>query len=356
VRRRLGAVAVAAVVGVLAGACSADERSTPAVPHIFALNDDPAAVVAPVASDRVNVLAAAQLRLVLEELLGWHVVTLTEVMARTERGDKDLQRWMDALAGNSEDIIAAVGLVYGPVAARAFAQLWANHTQFLIDYSAAKGNHDPGGQRDALDHLGEYERDNAALLGRATGGKAPTGVVQRQLTAHVTQMTNALDAAAAGEHDRHAQISLEALGYAADIGQDLAGAIAAQQPTAFPGPLDADNTALCSLVNRRLGSWAMLAGGATDGLWKAAVAAPLRHDLLANVDDETGRLGWTALDGAGFAFDITAVAPPGADPPAVLLAGRHLAATLAALGDHATAEQVKALYDAANDIGPALYP
>ena len=52
--RRLAAVIVA--VGVVAVACSTPARTAPSVPHIFDLNDDPAAVVAPVASDeRISV-------------------------------------------------------------------------------------------------------------------------------------------------------------------------------------------------------------------------------------------------------------------------------------------------------------
>jgi hypothetical protein len=341
---------------LIAGGCSTADRSTPEVPHIFDLNVDSAAAIVPVAPDRVNVLAAAQLRLTLERLLGWHVVTLTEVMARTERGDESLQQWMDALASNTDDIVRAIGLVYGPVGARAFGQLWANHTQFLIDYAEALANHDTAAARKALANLAEYEHDTAALLDRATAGAAPAAAVQQLLENHVAQMTSGLDAAAHGLADRHAQISVDAHSYAIDIGDALASAIAAQQPAAFPGAVDAGSTVLCSLANRQLGSWAMLAGGAADRLWKPTTVAPLRFGLLSIVDDQTGHVGWTALADSGSAFDAHAVAAPDADASAVTDAGDRLTTAVAALGDHATVEQVKALYDAATSLAPALYP
>jgi hypothetical protein len=351
-RRRLAAVVL--TVAAVAGACSDPQRATPEVPPIFDLNDDPAAAIAPVSADRVNVLAAKHLRLTLEKLFGWHVVTLTEVMDRTERGDKDLPQWMDALAANTDDIVAAVGLVYGPTGGRAFAQLWANHTQFLIDYSAATANADRGERQAALDHLADYEHDSAALIDRATGGRAAVAPVEQQLSAHVSQMTNALDAAADGKAESHAQISADAHAYAMDIGDGLAGAIAAQQPVAFPGAIDDPATVRCSLVNRTLGSWTLLAGGAADGMIPRKVAEPLRHSLLTSLDGRSDRVGWATLESSGFEANVFAASD--ADPLAVTAAARYVSSTLAALGDRATAEQVKALYDATNALAAALYP
>jgi hypothetical protein len=263
---------------------------------------------------------------------------------------------MDALAANTDDIVAAVGLVYGPVGARAFAQLWANHTQFLIAYAAATANHDAAAKRDALANLADYEHDSAALFDQATGGRASTATVQQLLYNHVVQMTSGLDAAADGRADLHVQIGVQAHSYAIDIGGALASAIAAQQPTAFPGALDGGSTVLCSLTNRQLGSWAMLAGGVADGLWKSTVVAPSRHDLLTSLDVRTGHVGWTALDSASSGFDARAVAASDAVASAVNDAGHRLSTAVAALGEHATVVQVKALYDAATALAPALYP
>jgi hypothetical protein len=236
---------------------------------------------------RVNVITAGELRLTLERLFGWHVVTLTEAMARTERGDIDLQRWMDALASNTDDIVAAVGLVYGPVGAGAFAQQWSNHTQFLIDYAAAIANHDAAAGRRALAKLADYAHDRAALLDRATEGKAPATTVEQLLRQHVSEMTTALDAAAAGHADEYAQLSVTAHSYSIDIGDALAGAIAAQQTAAFPGPLDAVRQC-CVPPESPARSGAMPRAAPPTTIAGGCASA---HNLLTLVDSGTGHVG-----------------------------------------------------------------
>ena len=81
-----------------------------------------------------------------------------------------MQGWIDQLVHNTGALTADVGLAYGPVAARAFNQLWAQHTQFLVDYAVAVGS----GDEEAQDEAAWRWRTTAATR-RASGRQRQTG-------------------------------------------------------------------------------------------------------------------------------------------------------------------------------------
>ena len=78
-------------------------------------------------------------------------------------------RWIDQLVQNTEDLTLAVGLIYGPVGARAFYQQWAQHTQFLVDYAVAVGQDNDPAADEARAHLADY-----AYARRASSGPQRT--------------------------------------------------------------------------------------------------------------------------------------------------------------------------------------
>ena len=107
--------------------------------------------------------------------------------------DPSLDAWIEELVANTDDITAAVGLVYGPVGARAFNQQWAQHTQFLVDYAVAISRGDDAAATLAREQLQIYAEDSGSFFATATTGGLPADAVRELLDTHV---------GAHGRHDR----------------------------------------------------------------------------------------------------------------------------------------------------------
>jgi hypothetical protein len=257
-RRRIAAL-TALVLGI-ASACGSDDgdgSSRVAVPFVFDLSVDPAANVAEVDPGRADVLPAATLRAVLERQLAWHGVTLVEMMRAARRNDPNLQTWIDALADNTSDLVQAVGLVYGPVGARAFNQQWGQHTQFLLDYADAvrDGDHDAADL--AKSNLQTYATDQGSFFQTATAGGLPQAAVHDLLQTHIAHMYTML---AADERDDTAATLDAAIldgAYLLTIANGLSGAMSAQQPAAFTGSAETPTSMFCTIVTGQTGQYVL---------------------------------------------------------------------------------------------------
>ncbi|MCU1364717.1 MAG: copper amine oxidase [Ilumatobacteraceae bacterium] len=247
------------IVGLIASmaACSSDAAKTApfSVPHVYDLNVDPAQGIAPVDPNRGQVVTAEQLRNLLDQQLAWHGLTLVEVM-RAARADRaEVQVWIDQLTQNTADLTATVGLAYGPVAARAFNQQWAQHTQFLVDYAVAIGQDDKKAAADARAELVDYAHDSGSFFSTATGGILPVTAVQDLLSTHVGHMLTMIEADQAGDVAGTVDAAVTDSAYLSTIANGLSTAIAQQNQTAFPGTTDTPLAALCSLVTSGTGSY-----------------------------------------------------------------------------------------------------
>lgn len=252
---RLSAVLV--LVSLAPVSCSSVATAVPSVPEVFDLHRDPAAAVAAVDPNRGAVAPADQLRLLLEHHLAWHGITLVQAMQSAERSagrsSSGTDQWIDALVSNTDELTGAIGVVYGPAGARAFQQQWAQHTQFLIDYASARGRGDDAAADEARAHLRDYVTDAGSFLATATGGNLAADTARSVLATHVEHMINQLDNSARSDRTGALAISTEDHGYLLGFAGALAGAIGAQQPAAFPGPIDTPFATYCSLMNRHTG-------------------------------------------------------------------------------------------------------
>jgi hypothetical protein len=352
-RRRGWAVLVVAGLGL--AACAGPAVETPHV-SIIDLANDPAAGIAPVAADRAEVVPAGTLRVTLEELLARHGQTAVEVMRALGSSAPNARLRVDALSANTVDLTRAVGLVYGPVGARAFNQLWAEHTQFLIDYAVARAHSDGAAADEARAHLADYEHDFASMLDTATEGALPADAVRSLLARHVRQMLGQLDRLLAGDAPGSVAVALAGQRYLTEIGNALATGFARQQPVAFPGSTEDDRVAYCSLVGRAISANTLLtatdpaldegrlAAAAEAALPRALRPLPpsLRATLLAFDASPTRARGTGAapsaaqayLDALGRVIDHRATQPPvsiAAEAPANH-AGWSLAKALAGVG------------------------
>ncbi|HEY4331069.1 MAG TPA: hypothetical protein VGM78_00805 [Ilumatobacteraceae bacterium] len=284
--RRLGLPLAIAGLALSAVACSggAGGPQAVAVPEVFDLNVDAAANIAAVDPNRGAVVAADQLRELLEQDMSWHGITLVQVMRAARANDSSLQAWIAQLVDNTTTITADVGLVYGPVGARAFNQQWAQHTQFLVDYAVAVGRHDSKGADEAKEDLDDYEADSASFFATATGGHVTAAAAQQLLTTHVDDMLAMIDAAQAGDDAGSLRLATSDGAYLSTIADGLSGAIAAQQPQAFPGSTATPAAVLCTIVTAKTTGYLetlLITGNSTSADAHAAAAS------LASAANET---------------------------------------------------------------------
>jgi len=299
--RSFGPLAVVAILLLSACQSSGSVR----VPEVFRLDHDPSRDVAEVAADRGVVLPASDLRLELEQQFAWHSVTLAQTMRAASVGRAQSSGWLDAMKTNNDAMAADVGLVYGPTAARAFDQVWAQHTQFLVDYSVALANGDAAAVTTARDSLDAYVHDQASMLSLATGDRLPTKAVAGLLRTHIDNMIRQVDDDQANDLVGSRKVGNADVEHLVGVAGALSGAIAAQSPQSFPGASDTPAAVYCSLVNRTAAQWVQTAlpevGAATapsaasrSGLaglrLKAAAAVRTAADPLVVLPASVGRV------------------------------------------------------------------
>ncbi len=278
IRTRKAALSIATLaVAMTAASCgTSPSASTLAVPEVFNLNVDPAAGIAQVDPTRSNLLPADKLRGVLEKALTWHGITLVEVMRAARRDDASAQVWIAELVKNTADLTADIGLVYGPDAARAFNQQWAQHTQFLVDYAVAVGHHDTHAAAKAKADLQDYATDSGSFFETATDGGLPASLVQQLLSTHIQHMYSMLDADQAGDLDGSVGFATTDGAYLATIANGLSTAIAAQRPTVFTGSTSTPTSEFCTIVTTKTAGYLeglLMTGNAGDPAVRTADSA-----------------------------------------------------------------------------------
>jgi hypothetical protein len=211
------------------------------------------------------VVDAAQLRLMLEQLLGEHVLLMAGAAADHAAGSTTDQA-LAVVADNTDALTDAIGLVYGDVGARAFASLWSQHVAFFLDHARGTAEGDPQAVAEAAGHLAHYEQGFGSFTETATGGALPMEAVAQLLNVHVADINGYVDAHLTDDTDLAASRLAAGHDYAADIGATLAAAIAGQGAAAFPGATADERTQVAAELARALANHlAVLAVGAEAG-------------------------------------------------------------------------------------------
>lgn len=255
--RRVGrsGVVVLTCLATLA-ACGGDGKvEEVAIPNVFDLAHDPTSAIPDVDPDATGVMEADLLRNRLEKELTWHGITLAQVMRAAHAGDGSVDAWIAELSANTDDMTAAVGVIYGRDAAFAFHQQWAQHTQFLVDYAVAVAADDEDAQEAALGHLGLYTRDSGSFFATATQNALPADAVRELLDTHVAHMTTMIEAVDRGDDAAALEIAIDDNGYLGTIAQGLASAFASQNSLAFPGTIETPEALYCSIITQETGNY-----------------------------------------------------------------------------------------------------
>jgi hypothetical protein len=168
-----------------------------------------------------------------------------------------------ALDGNSQDIATSIGSVYGADAEKAFLPLWRKHIGMAVDYTVGVATKDKAKQDKAVADLIGYTQDFGAFLASANPN-LPKDVVAELVKHHVVTLKGVIDPQAAGNQAEAFRALRAAAGHMAMIGDPLAGAIAKQFPTRYPGDAAASASALRASLNLALREHVYLAAAATN--------------------------------------------------------------------------------------------
>jgi hypothetical protein len=159
-----------------------------------------------------------------------------------------------ALDGNSQDIATSIGSVYGADAEKAFLPLWRKHIGMVVDYTVGVATKDQAKQDKAVADLIGYTQDFGAFLASANPN----------LPKDVVTLKGVIDPQAAGNQAEAFRALRAAAGHMAMIGDPLAGAIAKQFSTKYPGDAAASASALRAGLNLALREHVYLAAAATN--------------------------------------------------------------------------------------------
>jgi hypothetical protein len=177
---------------------------------------------------------AAQLRVDLDRLLAEHAFLTIEQMRSGLTDGPDFEALAAAVEGNSTEVAAAIGSIYGTSAIEPFGEIWRSHIGYLVDYSVALGPNDTAAQQAALSGLATYRVNLRNFLGDANPG-VDLGGISEALDMHTAQLLEFIDAAHAGDHEKAYRLEREAYPHMFDVGDALARVIANKFPERFTG-------------------------------------------------------------------------------------------------------------------------
>ena len=141
---------------------------------------------------------------------------------------------MDALNGNTRDLAAAMGTLFGPQAGQQFLSLWADHIDQLVSYTAGVAADDAAKRDAAQAQLRDFEGRLAAFLDSATGSKMHSADLAKAFLAHDEMLTQQVDAFAGRDfpraHDLAYSTYQDMFGLSAPAGRRVRGHVAARLP------------------------------------------------------------------------------------------------------------------------------
>jgi hypothetical protein len=227
-RRNIRAFVAPALVVALLAACGSSSHASSTPITVFNVSADPSRNLPVIDAKHHVPLTATALRSTLDSLLSKHATLVATLVDQVVGGSTAPNPAIAALVANTNALTSAIEQVYGANAARAFAQLWAQHTQFFIDYANAAHGHDGSAKKQAESKLGDYQNDFASFVNTATAGGASLAAVAGLLHGHVHDITSYIDAAESGDPGTARRILAESVAHMHVIAKAVTDAILGQ--------------------------------------------------------------------------------------------------------------------------------
>jgi len=222
----LPVIAIAALFTSACGSSSSDSARSPVT--VFDVSADPGADIPTTVAGQPVRLTAGQVRSALNGLLSAHATLVATVMHQVGHGNDQPTAAIAALTVNTQSLTSAIAAIYGAGGARAFAQLWEQHTQFFVDYARGDRTNDHAAKALALRRLLDYQRDFASFVSTATSHGASLVAVTDLLHTHVRDLTGYIDADTAGNLASARILLARSVAHTHIIATAIANAIAGQ--------------------------------------------------------------------------------------------------------------------------------
>ena len=168
---------------------------------------------------------AADLRAGFTALLQEHTYLAGYAVATAYVAGPDSEAFAAAAAALDENSVAvseAVTSLAGEEKGAAFLTTWREHIGYFVDYALAAKAGDEAGKAAAIAELDEYRMGAGVFFEEVSGGTLPAAAVEEQLAGHVSTLSAAIDALAAGDPASTTRLQ-EAANHASMMGTVLAG-------------------------------------------------------------------------------------------------------------------------------------
>ena len=179
-------------------------------------------------------IPAWRLRSALTQLLGEHVELVVGALRAGATDSPDFKAAADAVNGNTTDLAGAVGVLFTPAAGHSFEQLWADHIDLLVAYSAAIAKGDDAARAQITKGLAGFESRLSAFLSTATGKKLAAQQLAKALNEHDAMLRQQVDAFVAKDyvtaHDVAYSTYQEMFGLSGQLAQAFGETVANRLP------------------------------------------------------------------------------------------------------------------------------
>jgi hypothetical protein len=192
--------------------------------HAFQLGQALAATLLPPDQAAALESPAWRLRSELDRLLGEHVALVVAALRAGATDSPDFATAATAVNGNTADLAAAVGALFGDAAADEFLSLWADHVDLLMGYTTGVATSDAARKDQASAGLRDFETRMAAFLGTATGNRLASADLAKAFLAHDEMLLRQVDAFAAKDYPQAQALAYDTYRDMFDLARQLADA------------------------------------------------------------------------------------------------------------------------------------
>ncbi len=177
---------------------------------------------------------AWQLRSELTRLLGEHVGLALGTLRAGATNGPDFPAMVDSLNGNTTDVTAAVGSLFGEPAASQFMSLWADHLDLLGTYAADVGADKQNRRQAVQDDLHNWQQRFAAFIDTATQSRVPAPDLAAALLGLDDLLLQQVDAFAARDYPRAQQLANQTYPQVFGLARNMADAFGATLAARMP--------------------------------------------------------------------------------------------------------------------------
>jgi hypothetical protein len=193
-----------------------------------------------------------RLRSQLGKLLAEHAVLVEDLTRAAVTGTPDFTASGTMINGNTRDLSAAIGTLFGPAAGKDFAAVWGDHVDQLVAYASGTAAGDTGKQAAAKTALAGIEQRMATFLAGATGSRMDATTLGAALEEHDQMLLRHADAYAGKNYQAAHDLAGQTYDQMFELAGKLADAFGAQVAARLPrGGAQTGYGGMAAVVERR---------------------------------------------------------------------------------------------------------